>query len=248
MTLDAPLPPEAPAKPKTSGLALAGVGVPGAVALPGIVAADLGIFSLTSACLCLVLGILLGGAGLVLVIRKRRQLSRRRWAALLVAACCTWFTTGVAAVCAAREVLAEMQCAYNMCALGYITYAYVHKHNDQFPPAQQWYEIYFGPEGFVPGNECLATDPRRPEDGRIVAINASLDGIKFSEVAAPSRTVLFFECAAGAPPAGGPDTLPPKPRFGRGHYIGFCDGHVELIEKEELGRLIWNPKADRPKD
>jgi len=248
MTLDAPLPPEAPAKPKTSGLAGAGIVVPGAVALAGIVAADLGILGLTSACLCLVLGIILGIAGLVLVIRKRRQLSRRRWAALLVAACCAWLAIGVAAVCAAREVLAEIQCANYMSTLGYVTYAYVTKHDGRFPPPQQWYEIYFGPEGFVPGNEVLATDPRRPEDGRIVAMNASLGGLRFRDVTAPSRTVLFFECGPGGPMAGGPADLPKKPRHRSGYLICYCNHSSSLVPQEELGELIWDPKADRPKD
>jgi hypothetical protein len=247
MTLDAPLPPEASSKPKTGRLALAGVVVPGAVALAGILAADTSILGLASACLCLVVGIILGVAGLALVIRKRRQLGRRRWAALLVAACCTWLAIAVAAVCAAREVLTEMQCALYGCNLGYVTVAYVKTHNDEFPPLQQWYSVYFGPEGFVQGNDVMATDPRRPKDGRIVAMNESLEGVKWSDVASPSITVLFFECGAGGPMAGGLADLPKRPRYQSGYMVCFCDGHFSFVPSEELGRLIWNPKAGRPK-
>jgi prepilin-type processing-associated H-X9-DG protein len=89
---------------------------------------------------------------------------------------------------------------------------------------------------------AVMTDPGDDKGGRAYAMNAALNGsIAYPDV---GRTVLFFECRPGAPPAGGPDLLPDKPRHAGRYVIGFLDGHVESVAPEEVRRLIWQPKPE----
>jgi prepilin-type processing-associated H-X9-DG protein len=50
------------------------------------------------------------------------------------------------------------------------------------------------------------------------------------------------------PAAGGPSDLPPSPRHGRAYVIGFCDGHVEAVDRKHLDRLIWDPTEGKPNE
>jgi len=108
----------------------------------------------------------------------------------------------------------------------------------KLPPPETWPEELQAKAG---ASIELLCDPRDPEASRAVAMNAALAGRRSSAVPQPSRTVLFFECREGAPPAGGRELLPPIPRYHRGYLIAFCDGHVEAVGPERLDELIWNP-------
>jgi len=89
--------------------------------------------------------------------------------------------------------------------------------------------------------------PAAPEAGRGYAMNARLRGLEISDIRRRTSTVLFFECAPGSPPAGGPELLPPQPRHKdrNGCFVfGFADGHTEGVSPKDLGQLNWDPKAE----
>jgi prepilin-type processing-associated H-X9-DG protein len=113
--------------------------------------------------------------------------------------------------------------------------------HDRYPAADTWTEVLNVPE-------TLFADPSDAAGGRGYAINAKVAGAKEGDVGRRGQTVLFFECAKGSPPAGGPELLPPEPRHGRGYIIGFCDGHVERVGDEGVGRLVWDLKGERPNE
>ncbi|MBE3069432.1 MAG: DUF4190 domain-containing protein [Planctomycetes bacterium] len=115
---------------------------------------------------------------------------------------------------------------------------YAVDHDDAFPPPDDWPQILME-QGGLP-SQVLA-DPSCPEAGRALAMNARLAGRTIDEVQEPSRTVLFFECVAGAPPAGGPELLGPGPRYPGGYVIAFCDGHIEGVQPERVPSLLWDP-------
>jgi len=118
--------------------------------------------------------------------------------------------------------------------------AYANSHGQQLPPADSWPQV-LQDEGIIVGDEILA-DPSDADAGRAYAMNAGLGGtIQHPD---PSRTVLFFECRPGAPPAGGPELLPDKPRHAGKYVFGFLDGHVESVAPEEVRQLIWQPKRE----
>jgi prepilin-type processing-associated H-X9-DG protein len=109
-------------------------------------------------------------------------------------------------------------------------------YNDgRFPPSDNW------PQALAPylGNsKDISTSPFDPDAGRVWAMNPNVKNINVKEAA---KTVMFFECRAGSPPAGGRELLPDRPRAQKGYIIGFVDGHVERVPPERLDELIWEP-------
>ncbi len=104
-------------------------------------------------------------------------------------------------------------------------------------PAVDWPNLIFPYTRF----RSLEESPFAPGAGRAYAMNKNLAGLEMSDVDDPRRTVLFFEAALGAPAAGGPELLPKEPRYGDGYVVGFADGHVEDVPKDDVRDLIWKP-------
>ena len=128
----------------------------------------------------------------------------------------------------------------NVVQLGIAAMNYAADHKQQLPPAETWPEELKKEDGIT---DDILKDPGNRAAGRAYAMNTFMGG-KIAYVPHPTRTVLFFECKFGSPPAGGPELLPEKPRHANKYIIGFCDGHAEHVPPEELGGLIWNPKAE----
>ena len=116
---------------------------------------------------------------------------------------------------------------------------YANSHGQQLPPADSWPQVLQEQMGLP---AAVMADPADRQGGLAYAMNAGLGGT--IQHPGPSRTVLFFECRPGAPPAGGPDLLPDKPRHAGRYVIGFLDGHVESVAPEEVRQLIWQPKRE----
>jgi hypothetical protein len=240
MTTSTPLPPEAPAKPKTSGLAIASL--------------VLGIVGPCTVGLGSIVGLILGIVGLNKIKRSAGQLGGRKAAiagiivsgvgALMVVPMLMLIAILMPAVFGALDAANAASSANNVSQLCKASRMYASAHKDHFPPADNWPDVLKG----LGISDSTLLDPAEPEGGRAYAINAGVAGKAPSPSVASSRTVLFFECAPGAPPAGGPANLPPTPRHRRGYIIGLCDGHTELVPKEELGRLIWSPEGERPNE
>jgi len=128
----------------------------------------------------------------------------------------------------------------NMKQLCVAANAYAMDHDETLPPTDSWPEAL---RNYGIDDQVLA-DPSDAETGRMFAVNAYFEGRRMDRIAPPPRTVLFFECAPGAPPSGGPELLPEEPRHAGRYVFGFCDGHVESVAPEEVGRLIWQPKRE----
>jgi prepilin-type processing-associated H-X9-DG protein len=140
------------------------------------------------------------------------------------------------AVFGALDTAKSAQSMNNVRQLCTAAHKYAASHRQQLPPADSWPQVLQEQMGFP---AAVMTDPGDDKGGRAYAMNAALDG---KGVAENGRTVLFFECLPGAPPAGGPELLPDKPRHAGRYVIGFLDGHVESVAPEEVRRLIWQPK------
>jgi prepilin-type processing-associated H-X9-DG protein len=88
-------------------------------------------------------------------------------------------------------------------------------------------------------NSAVFTDPSDPPGTRSYAMNSALAGVKMGQL--KGDTVVFFECAVGAPSAGGKELLPPQPRHHNRYNIGFADGSIRAVSPEEAATLRWNP-------
>jgi prepilin-type processing-associated H-X9-DG protein len=217
--------------PKTSGLAIAslvlGIVGPCTVGLGSIIGIILGIVGLVKIGKSAgakggrglaIAGIVVSAAGLLVL-------------PLLVAIL-------LPAVFGALDQANSASSANNVRQLCMAAQVYAASHRQQLPPADSWPQIFQEQAGL---SADVMADPGDDKGGRAYAMNAALDG---KGVAQNGRTVLFFECRPGAPPAGGPDLLPDKPRHARRYVIGFLDGHVESVAPEEVRRLLWQPKRE----
>jgi len=126
----------------------------------------------------------------------------------------------------ARNAAQTVQSMQNVKTLGRDAHWFASNHENKFPIEANWPEALREAPGFAESN---LTDPASPASGRAYAINAKVAGHQLSAIHRPDRAVLFFECAFGSPPGGGPELLPPQPRRPGGYVTGFCDGHVERI-------------------
>ena len=227
-------PSAAPAKAKTSGLAIASL--------------VLGIAGPCTVGLGSIIGLILGIVGLVKIGRSAGAMGGRGLAIagivvsglgiLLLPVIGMLAAILIPAVSSARGAAYSATSVNNVSELWSVTQMYAATHDQQLPPADSWPQV-FQEQMRLPA--AVMADPTDRQGGRAYAMNAALDG---KGVAQDGRTVLFFECRPGAPPAGGPDLLPDKPRHGRRYVFGFLDGHVESVPPEEVGRLIWQPKRE----
>jgi prepilin-type processing-associated H-X9-DG protein len=229
-------------KPRTSGMAIASL--------------VLGIAGLCTAGLTSIVGLILGIVALCKIGRSGGQIAGRGLALggvlssaitlaiwLLVAAIGVLIWVGASKAWETASVTSQRLIMQSRIALlCQATMGYAAENKDCFPPPDAWPQAL--KDARVLPDETLLFDPLNPQSGRVIAMNALLAGKKSSDLRQRSETVLFFECAPGAPPAGGTANLPPEPRDARGYVIGFCDGHVETVAKNDLGRLIWEPKGE----
>jgi prepilin-type processing-associated H-X9-DG protein len=254
--------PSAPAQPKISGLAIAslvcGIGglcTAGLASIAGVILGIIcGIGGLCTAGPASIAGVILGIIALKKIGRSGGQVAGRGLAiggivasiitlllgAILVAASFFLWRGASRAWETASVTSQRMIMQSHTSLLCHATMAYAAANEDRFPPPDAWPQAL--KDAKVLSDDSKLTDPRDPAAGRAIAMNALLAGKKSSDIRQRSETVLFFECAPGAPPAGGAANLPPEPRDRAGYVIGFCDGHVETVAKNNLGRLIWDPE------
>jgi len=221
----------APSVKKTSGLAIASL--------------VLGIVGPCTVGLGSIIGLILGIVGLVKIGKSAGAKGGRGLAiaGIVVSAAGLLVLPLLAgillpAVFGALDTAKSAQSANNVHQLCTAAHKYAASHHQQLPPADSWPQVFKEEAGL---SADVMTDPGDQQGGRAYAMNAALDG---KGVAQNGRTVLFFECRPGAPPAGGPDLLPDKPRHARRYVFGFLDGHVESVPPEEVRQLIWQPKRE----
>jgi len=231
------LPTEAipPAPPKTSRLSIAslvcGIAGPCTLGLGSIVGLVLGIVGLVKIRKggealrgqnMAIAGIVVSGVGLALLPFILGILG-----AILIPA--------IAGARSQANAVVALNSAHQLCIA---THTYAASHGDKVPPPDSWPQVLSSQCGLA---EKMLASPSEPQAGRMFAMNALLRDVALTSVRRPGETVLYFECAPGAPPAGGPELLPPGQRFRNGYIIAFVDGHVEQVPREEVGRLNWDP-------
>lgn len=226
-----------PARPKTSGLAIASL--------------VCGILGPCTVGLAAVVGLILGIVALSRIAKSAGQLTGRGLAiaGIIISAATPVLLAMLAMLVAVLlpAVMGELEDAQwiasinNMKQLCMAANLYAMDHDDTLPPADSWQEEVLPYAG---DNEDLLADPSEPDAGRAYAMNARLSDFPLSAVRNVGRTVLFFECQFGAPPGGGPELLPDQPRHPGGYVIGFVDSHVEGIAPQETDELIWDPDQE----
>lgn len=115
---------------------------------------------------------------------------------------------------------------------------YATDHDDQYPSADNWVQVFLDQGAIV---EETLVSPFAMEDERAFAMNAKLGGIRVADIADPARTVLFFECAAQSPLAGGRELFATQPRSPGGYVVVFADGGVTETLPEDIDLLLWDP-------
>jgi prepilin-type processing-associated H-X9-DG protein len=234
-------PPPSPAPPRTSGLAVASL--------------VCGILGLCVPVIGGLVGLVLGIIGLVKVNRSAGALAGGGLAVagIVVSAIGVlfWLIAGgmalsllIPAIHSAHDEYEAQAFMNHARQLGTAALASSADNKGEFPPPEEWPEVLMK-NGYLANDQVLC-DPREPHAGRAFAMNANLAGMKLGSVPNATRTVLFFECRPGAPPCGGPELMPAKPRHRGTFVICFLDGHVDRVRRDEVERLIWNPKPEPP--
>jgi len=215
---------------KTSGLAIASL--------------ILGICGFCTFGITGIVGLILGIVGLIAISKSAGQLKGGGLAAAgIVVSAVSLFTLFILLLMAilmpaltqARDkarIVASMSNVKQLCLAVHI---FCGDNDDRFPPSDSW------PQALAPylgDSKDIFTSPLDPDAGMVWAMNPNVKNINLKEAA---KTVMFFECRAGSPPAGGRELLPDRPRAQKGYIIGFVDGHVELVRPERLDELIWSP-------
>jgi len=121
--------------------------------------------------------------------------------------------------------------------LGQAAIAHAADSAGRLPQAQDYpqaLEKYFG-QG--PGEARPVVPP-----GRRFVMNAALGGRRLADLADRDRTVLFFEGNADAPPSGSRDLLRAVEGDPEAVAIGFADGSVRLVPREQAAALLWQPR------
>jgi prepilin-type processing-associated H-X9-DG protein len=228
------VPPAAPTGPKTSGLAIAGL-------VCGI--AGLCTFGLGG-----IVGLIVSIVALKRIRRSAGEVAGRGLAVAGLVVSIVTLLVGLLIVggAVAFGLLARDKAQ----AIGFLNNAHILAQcaamhaamsDGQYPPPDTWPQIFLD-EKYI-NNEWVLADPSDPGAGRAFAMNRMLGGRSEPTVGDAARTVLLFECAAGAPPAGDLRNLPDRPRHGSGYVVAFCDGHVEVVPPERVDNLIWDPAA-----
>ena len=225
---------EAIQPPKRCGLATASL----VLGLLGIV--PCGVFG--------VIGLPIGIAAMVKIGRSHGRLKGNGLAiagiscstAALVALVMQMFLIGLLlpALSAVRMSARQMKAFNQARQLAMAATVYANDHDNQYPPADNWVYALLD-RGVI--NEQTLVSPFAMADGRTFAMNAKLGEIRIAHIADPARTVLFFECAAQSPLAGGRELFPIRPRSQAGYTVVFANGDVTDTLAQEIDLLLWDP-------
>jgi hypothetical protein len=222
---------QTPAKPKTSGLAIASLILAlcsvftfGLSAIVGLILGIVGLSSINKSAGQLkgaglaIAGIVISAAGLVVIPLMGMMI------AILMPA-----------VSKARDQAKTAMMMARAKQLGLAIAMYSEDNDDRLPPSETWPVVL---QPYIGDSEEILRSPFNPEAGRAWAMNANLETV---DIRRGGDIVLFFEAEYGSPPAGGPELLPQEPRSPKGQVIGFVDGHVECVRPERLDELVWEP-------
>jgi hypothetical protein len=191
-----------------------------------------------------ILGLVLGVAAVVQVFRSLGLVSGYGSATLGIILCHLCVVAVLTRTTPPSHI--EVRIQNNLSQLCKIAMAYAIDHEGRFPPADSWHEVFMAQKYL--DDDSVFKDPRNPDAGRAYAMNAHLAAVRLEQAQQHPRMVAFFECAPGSPPSGGRELLSAEPPHRGGYIMGFVGGWTEWVPAEEVSRLIWDPKADRPNE
>ena len=145
----------------------------------------------------------------------------------------------------AGVVAGDTSCLSNLSRLGESQSLYAADHDDMVAVSPGWLQAvgrYVPPPRW--GRDSDVTKCPAAEGSVSYAVNATLAGIKGTEVQNPSDVLMIFESDRTA--VGGPDSVAwARHRYGRAHFA-FLDGHAKKISREYSAKLSWIPKTIDP--
>lgn len=224
-----PLPGRSPAgRPKTSGMAITSL--------------VLGILGLFSCGVTALVGLVLGIVALVKIRNSQGRLSGNGLAiagiivsGIFLVMLPIFAAMLLPALAKAKERAQTITCANNVKQLGLAVRMHATDNNDKLPSAANWCDVIQHYVGSPRPFQCAADTSLRCA----FAYNRKLDGLKEGEV--NPQTVLFFESSAGWNAAGGPELFSAHKHSRTRIVVGFADGSVRQLRREELDGLRWEP-------
>ncbi len=146
-----------------------------------------------------------------------------------------WYATvPFRAVAAPRPEIADL---WKTRALGLAAHPFANENDGMLPSVEeweQWFLLCFNDPDLLESSVLASS-------GRAFAMNEHLSSVRLADIPDAGATVLFFECAPGSPKGGGPELLPPSPRYPGGYLIGFANGGTKMVASANLADLLWQP-------
>ena len=141
----------------------------------------------------------------------------------------------------AKQRATQISCLNNVRQLDIAMTLYAAQSNQHLPSSNQWSDAILP---FV-SNQRVFHCALGPSNYRShYAFNSHLSDVVTTEIKQPFRTVLVFEESDGDGwnMSGDQNLLEGAgPHGGRTVIVGFVDGHVEFVRRENLSKLKWEP-------
>jgi len=225
-----PLAALAPAKPKTSGMAIASL--------------VLGVLGVLTCGITSLVGLVLGVVALVRINKSQGRLSGSGLAiggicasGVLVLMIPIMAAMLLPALAKAKAKAQSIHCMNNVKQLNLAIMMYANDNNEQLPPPGQWCDAI---RRYTGGSQATFHCATQPGQDCTYAFNGKLEEKKTSDLTAPGQTVMVFESNGGPNRAGGPE-IAARNHSGGFVCVGFADGHVEIVLAKRLASLQWEP-------
>ena len=146
-----------------------------------------------------------------------------------------WYATvPFRAAAAPRPEIADL---WKIRALGVAAHLFANENDGMLPSVEEWEQWVL----LCCNDPDLLESSVLASSGRAFAMNEHLSSVRLADIPDAGATVLFFECAPGSPKGGGPELLPPSPRYPGGYLIGFANGDNKMVASARLADLLWQP-------
>jgi len=127
-----------------------------------------------------------------------------------------------------RENARLASCRSNMMQLGLGLVQYTQDHKDKYPASAANFKAAVNPYVMEARVFHCPDDVAGAES---YSLNAKLQGLSFEKIASPSETVAIYEGKNGVIDF----------RHHGVSVVGFADGRIGTVRKEQVGSLNWSP-------
>lgn len=141
----------------------------------------------------------------------------------------------------ARAQAQRVVCISNMKQLGLSMIMYATDHNNVLPSCGKWCDEvkpYHGQSA-----DKVMRCPVAKNATCTYAMNKNINTL--ANIKSPATMVLLFESKAGCNQGGGTELVSTANHGGKGFNVVFCDGHVEFVTIEEIGKLKWTADPNK---